>query len=349
MARVMMVGTTENSGGGVTTVMKLFKKMPVWEKYNCFWLGTQIQAGRWLKIKTLLSAYLSAIIHIWRFDIVHFHTVPGSGVRLQLPVFLLAKLLNKKCILHLHIGNQLEREAELHDRVFRWCMKKADLLILLSNRFKEMLDKNYPYVTTPRMVVYNSCEDVEPIPYCEHQKTILFAGAFTYNKAGDLLINAFAKVHGKYPDWKLQMLGSGPWESKYRDYVELDGLSDYVEFPGYLSGKSKIDFFRNAGIYAMCSYLEGFPMVVLEAWSYGVPVVTTPVGGMPDVIEEDKNACKFDFGNVDQLAEKLDYLMGNYDLRESMSEYCLAFVREKFSLDVINKQLDSIYSNLCQN
>lgn len=344
-----MVGTTEDSGGGVTTVIKLIKKMPVWEEYDCYWLGTQIQAGRWRKIKTLLKAYFSAIIHVWRFNILHFHTVPGSGVRVQLPVFLLAKLLHKKCILHLHIGNQFERKAELKDKVFRWCMKRADLLILLSNRFKGMLEYNYHDVTTPRIVLYNSCEDVEPIPYSEHHKTILFAGAFTYNKAGDLLINAFAKIHNKFPDWKLKMLGSGPWESKYKDSVYNNGLCDYVEFPGYLSGKSKSSYFRSAGIYVMCSYLEGFPMVVLEAWSYGVPVVTTPVGGLPDVIEEDENACQFDFGNVEQLAEKLDYLISHYELREHMSEYCKSFVREKFSLNVINNQLESIYSGLCQN
>lgn len=347
--KVMMVGTTERSGGGVTTVIKLIKKMPVWMKYECFWLGTQIQADNFTKVKTLLSAYINAIVHLWRYDIIHFHTVPGSGVRLQLPVFLLAKLLKKKCILHLHIGNQLEREAELHDKVFRFCMKKADLIILLAYRFRGLLDKNYPDIRTSRVVLYNSCEHVESLPYNKHSKTILFAGAFNYNKAGDLLIQAFAKIHKKHAEWRLQMLGGGPWKFKYNQLVQDLGLEDCVEFPGYLKGDALTTYFKYAGIYAMCSYLEGFPMVVLEAWAYGVPVISTPVGGLPEVLEHQKNAFQFNFGDVDDLAAKLDVMMSDYSLRETMSEYSKAYVNHHFSLETINNQLEKIYSNICHN
>lgn len=349
MAKVLVVGTTEKSGGGITSVIRLIKKMPVWSDYQCCWLGTQVQARRLMKVYTLLKAYLTATVCLWRYNIIHFHTVPGYGVRLQLPIFLLAKLLRKKTIIHLHIGNQLERERELNDRVFRWCIANADMILLLANRFKDLLKKNYPEVSCPVEVVYNACEEVKDVPYSDHKHTILFAGIFDYNKAGDILIKAFAMVHDKFPDWRLQMLGSGPWEDKYRNIAEEYKVVDYVDFPGYIGGETKAAYFRTAGIYAMCSYLEGFPMVVLEAWAYGVPVISTPVGGMPDVIIEEKTACEFDFGNVEELAVKLNRLMSDESLRQTMSIYGKKTVNDYFSMEAINNQLERIYSNLCQN
>ena len=124
------------------------------------------------------------------------------------------------------------------------------------------------------------------------------------------------------------------------------GIEDAVEMPGYIGGDALKDYFKKAGIYCLCSYKEGFPMVVLEAWSNAVPVVTTPVGGLVDVIEEGKNACTFDFGNELQLAEQLEALIQNFSKREFMSDYSKQFSQELFSLDVISNKMETIYQSL---
>ena len=95
MKRVLVIGSAEQSGGGVATVIKIMKQMPVWEKYHCYWLGTQIQAGKWTKLRYAMTAYLKTLFIIWQYDIVHFHTVPNVSMIIQLPVFLLA-LLGRK-------------------------------------------------------------------------------------------------------------------------------------------------------------------------------------------------------------------------------------------------------------
>lgn len=346
MIKVLVVGSAENSGGGITTVIKLIKGMPVWNKYHCKWLETQIQAGKLTKAYYALKSYLTALFTIWSYDIVHFHTVPNISMVIQLPIFLMALLGGKKIILHLHVGNQLEREKELNFKLFRWCMKKSDIIVLLAERYSDVIKKSYKDVCTPTMVIYNACEKVQPITYEKHDKTILFAGIFSKNKAADKLILAFAKLHKKYPDWKLQLLGSGPEEDTYRKLIVKHNLEKYVQIPGYVLGEEKASFFRKAGIYAMCSYLEGFPMVVLEAWSYGVPVVTTPVGGLPDVLEEGKNACIFDFGDIDGLITQLDKLMGNDKLRAEIGLYSKDMVERIFSQDVISNKIDNLYKRL---
>ena len=346
MIKVLVVGSAENSGGGITTVIKLIKGMPVWDKYHCKWLETQIQAGKLTKVYYALKSYLIALFTIWSYDIVHFHTVPNISMVIQLPIFLMALLGSKKIVLHLHVGNQLEREKELNFKLFRWCMKKSDIIVLLAKRYSDVIKKNYKDVCTPTMVIYNACEKVQSLTYEEHDKTILFAGIFSKNKAADKLILAFSKLHKKYPDWKLQLLGSGPEEGTYRELIIKYNLENYVQIPGYLKGEEKASFFRKAGIFAMCSYLEGFPMVVLEAWAYGIPIVTTPVGGLPDILKEGKNACIFDFGDVDGLTTQLDKMMGDDRLRSEMGLYSKHMVEKLFSQEVISKQIDNLYNQL---
>ena len=96
----------------------------------------------------------------------------------------------------------------------------------------------------------------------------------------------------------------------------------------------------------MSSYQEGFPMVVLEAWGYGIPLVTTPVGGLPDVLEENKNACVFNFGDDNMLAQKLKNLINSPLQRETMSIYSIKYVNEHFSITKINEQLRNIYIHI---
>lgn len=347
MKRVILIGSAEQSGGGVSSVLKLMKKMPVWEKYSCYWLGTQIQAGKWTKLWYAIKAYVIAFFIIRRYDIVHFHTVPNISMKIQLPVFLLAKLWHKKVVLHLHCGNQLTWMKYRKSKIAHWCMKKSHHIILLSKIFEEYLDEYWSDIKTPRSVIYNACEDVIALPYNQHENYILMAGAINWNKACDTLVSAFARIHIKYPDWKVVLLGSGPDEQKIKELIKKEGIENKVIMPGYLFGEDVKKYFRTAGIYCMSSKVEGFPMVVLEAWAYGVPVVTTPVGGLPDVIEDGKNCMVFsDYKNDKMLALKLEQLITNIKLRTELSEYSQAFGRKHFSMRTINNEIDNFYKTL---
>ena len=87
-------------------------------------------------------------------------------------------------------------------------------------------------------------------------------------------------------------------------------------------------------------------MVVLEAWGYGIPVITTPAGGLPDVIEEKKNAVTFSFGNHQELAAKLEHLINAPAERNFMSSYSKEFAYKNFSIDTISNKLNHLYQTL---
>lgn len=344
--RVLIVGSAENSDGGVASAIRLIKKMPVWNRFSCYWLGTQIQASKWTKLWYALKAYMKALCIIWRYDIVHFHTVPNISIKIQLPIFLLALLGRKKIILHLHVGNQLEDKTAKEYKLFHWCMKHSNRIVLLANKFKETFQKHYPYITTPVNVIYNACESCQSIPYEEHDKTILFAGAFVQNKSGEHLIEAFAQLKDIYPEWKLVMLGDGPNMTLYKKMAKSLGVEHQLELPGYVKGDILKWYFQKAGIFCLCSHHEGFPMVVLEAWQYGVPVITTPVGGLPDIIEEGTNALTYQYSDISMLRFQLKKIMDNSNLCKELGKQGKLYAEQLFSLSKIDRDIERLYISM---
>ena len=342
--RVLIVGSAEQSAGGVATVIRQMKQMPVWQKYHCRWLGTQIQRSYAVKLWYAIKAHVIALFVIWRYDIVHFHTVPDRiGLVIQMPVLLMAMAGRKKVIVHLHTGNQLSRNTD--NQLFRWWLQRADLIILLADRWQKLFKELYADINTPTAVLYNPCEEVPETPQEEKEKLIIMAALFNDNKAPDLLLHAWQKIKDRHPGWRIAMLGNGEVE-RYRRMAADMGLQDSVTFTGYVTGTVKASYFRRASILCVCSYEEGFPMVVLEAWMHGICVVTTPVGGLPDVLEDGKNALVFDFGHWEQLANHLERLIDDEALRRTMGAQGRHFISAHFSIQQINDQLAEIYQDV---
>lgn len=339
--RVLVVGSAEQSRGGLAEVIRLTKKMPVWQEYQCYWLGTQIQRNYTWKLWYAVKANIIALFIIWRYDIVHFHTVPDRiDLIIKLPIFLMALQGNKKMIMHIHMGNQLVNHTD--NRLFKWCLRHADLIILLAKKWEGLFQEQYKDVKTPTTVLYNPCEIVQEVPFEEKENIIIMAALFNDNKAPDLLLRAWQQIKERHPDWRILMLGNGEVE-RFRQMAADMGLADSVTFTGYVTGKEKENIFRHASICCVCSYEEGFPMIVLESWTYGICVVTTPVGGLPEVLEDGQNALVFNFGDWQGLASHLERLISDYELRKKMTNYSRRTVARYFSQKQFNSELEMIY------
>ena len=90
-------------------------------------------------------------------------------------------------------------------------------------------------------------------------------------------------------------------------------------------------------------------MAVLEAWAYGLPVVATPVGGLPDIVTDGKEALLFDPGDCAALAQRLERLMGDPVLRVRLGSESLRMAYENFNVENIGRQLGAIYDSLLLN
>ena len=262
MTKVLMVGSAEQSGGGVASVLRLMKTMPFWKKYQCGWLGTQIQRGYGVKLWYALKAYFKALFTVWQYDIVHFHTVPDKiCLIIQMPVLILAKLGRKKVIMHIHMGNQLEEHT--HNRLFIWCLNRADCVVLLAKKWQHLFVRLFPSVKVRTAVIYNACAPLPDVDYSIKEKSIIFAAHLDSNKRADLLLNAWDSLRGDFPDWHVTIMGNGDVEG-YRQMAHNMGLDESVTFTGYITGKQKEDIWNKASIYCLCSRDEGFP-----CWRHG--------------------------------------------------------------------------------
>jgi glycosyltransferase involved in cell wall biosynthesis len=159
------------------------------------------------------------------------------------------------------------------------------------------------------------------------------------------LIQAFALIRKQAAGWKLVFAGDGEVEEGKKTACDL-GISDRVTFAGWVSGEDKEVLFATAAIFCQPSYTEGFPMAILEAFTYGIPVIATPVGGIPDILYDGVNALLCAPGDVQALAHCLQQLITQPDLRERFGKESLHLAETVFSRQVIEKQLCTLYEEL---
>ncbi len=338
--KVLFVATSRQTMGGITSVLKRYEKMEVWSKYRCAWLETQVNKGLALKLWYMIKAYITMLFIVPRYDIVHFHTVPGRSITMQMPVFLYSLLWKKKTIIHIHVGNQLLEHR--NDRMFNYVLRKATKVVVLAEVLKTLMKEVYD---VDAEVLYNPIEEQPLRDKSKIEKRIFFAAYLTLNKGYDTLLKAFKNVAVKHPDWKLVLAGSGDTENAKRMIAEFN-LEENVEMFQWLNKEQMAEQYNKASIYCISSKKEGFPMAFLEAASYGIPIVTTPVGGIVDVIEHEKNCMVFDFDDSEALADQICLLIESPTLYNTISQNLISLTRDKFALDAVCAEVDNLYRNI---
>jgi glycosyltransferase involved in cell wall biosynthesis len=175
-------------------------------------------------------------------------------------------------------------------------------------------------------------------------RTVVAAGRLSRQKAFSRLITAFAHVVEAHPDWNLVIYGSGPRQEHLEEVIaELD-LAGSVTLPGPTKDMGKA--LSEASIYALSSRFEGFPMVLLEAMSVGLPVVAfdCPTGPR-EIVEDRRNGLLIPDGDVDALAAGLIEMIEDDQLRRRCSEGA-AETAARYSVPAIGARWDELIERL---
>ena len=339
--RVLILATSRKTRGGITAVLKAHETGEQWKRFHCHWVQTHRDGNNFRKIAYLAFAWLDFLVRIPFYDIVHVHFSLGTTARRKVPFVKVAKALGKKVIIHLHCGSQIH---EIWNKDYSYLFSVADVSLLLSENLLHMVEEHTGKGRDYR-VCYNPCPQICKEPVLQKKKQILFSGTLYAGKGYQDLIRAFAKIAKKYSDWNVVLAGNGEVEKGRAISKEL-GIANQVEFLGWVSGEQKDKAFRESMIFCLPSYAEGFPMAVLDAWAYGLPVITTPVGGIPDVAKDGKNMLLFNPGDIDALAHQLEKMIIDENLRNRIALASLDFAENKFNQYTINKQLGELYEDL---
>lgn len=172
-----------------------------------------------------------------------------------------------------------------------------------------------------------------PVSFCSsntallESKKIVTIGRLQYQKNIGSLLEAFAKVHARHPDWQLEIYGEGPEEAALREYARNLGLSESVRFMGLTPDPEKA--LAGSSVFALTSRFEGFGLVLAEAMECGVP----PVGydcaaGPKDIIADGEDGFLVPQGDTDAMADRICRLIEDDGLRKKMGEASKLKARE---------------------
>ena len=173
---------------------------------------------------------------------------------------------------------------------------------------------------------------------------VIAAGALSTRKGFDRLLEAWARVAPERPDWRLEIFGEGPAGDDLHELVETLGVSDSVQLRGH-SSQVRQEMAR-ASAFVMTSRREGFPMVLLEAMSVGLPTVAydCPTGPR-DIISHGVDGYVVPNGRTRLLAGALERLMDDADLRSRMGAAALENVA-RYRIDVIAARWEALFEEL---
>lgn len=351
MAKVLVLATSRHTHGGISSVVAAHEKTRTWREYGCRWIATHRSGSMLTKLAYMFRGLAEYALRLPAADIVHIHTSEPPSAARKLLFMRMARMLRKKTIVHFHAFDTEGTIESPKQHLYRKLFGMADGVVVLSPMWAEQVSRVFPEYKEKIRVLFNPCPEIKTSALADGEKTgensILFAGVLNARKGYEQLIRAFAKVAPKFPSWRLVLAGSGEIE-KAKDLAESLGVGHKVELTGWVSGDRKHLLFSDASVFCLPSFAEGFPMAVLEAWSYGLPVVATPVGGLPEIVEHGKDALLFPPGDVDELASELEKIMADEDLRKKISSSSKKMAKSTFNIMTIGSQLGEIYEEIAR-
>lgn len=339
---VLVIAPSRKTRGGITSVVKLLEQHKIWNYHGCYWLETHIDRNQLIKTWYFIKSFITFFFIIHKYQIVHIHfSEPPSAIRKFFFMYP-SRLLNRKIILHFHSFSAETTINSIYKKLYKWMFDNADAVVVLSNYWKLQVSaimKNPARLCIIHNPAKLSCVD------SPRRKIILFAGSLIPRKGYKDLLEAFSYVHRWHKDWHLIMAGNGDLLGG-RQLADKLGISKHVSFPGWINGEHKDELFRSASIFCLPSYAEGFPMAVIDAMSFDIPVITTPVGGVLDIFSDSEDVLFIQPGAIKELAMKLDMLILYPDIGEKLVKSSRQKLFEKFDINIVAARLNNLYGQL---
>ena len=175
-------------------------------------------------------------------------------------------------------------------------------------------------------------------------KVIGNIGRLSVEKGQKILLQAARRTIDQYPDICFLFVGDGPQEWELKQYAKSLAIDDKVIFTGFRKDISKI--YSLLDVFALTSLHEGTPMVILEAMAMGVPIIATDVGGVANIIQDNKNGILLKPEDPRLVSRALLKLLRNPDVSERLSSKAYRHVKERYSVERMVSQYESIYVDI---
>jgi glycosyltransferase involved in cell wall biosynthesis len=356
--RILILVPSSNARGGITEYYKTLKKyfsLPVdyfergsrnWPLHDGFFsISLRI-------IKDTYSFYKK--LKTEKYVLVQTSTSFSSFSIIRDAMFvLIARWFSLKIIVFFHGWNldYVNRIEKKSLKTFKSIYFKTDAIIDLSEmNLKKLVEWGYTNplflettVVDEELTQNLSISTLEE-KYSENNEKIILLFLARIEKAKGIYeaIDTFSILKKKFPSLQMIIAGDGKEEILVKEYVKKKNLLNII-FTGFVDGACKRELFIQSKIYILPSYSEGMPTTVLEAMAFGLPVITRPVGGIPDFFKNGKNGFYDESKDPFVFAGLIEKLLLDRPLMKKIAITNFAYAKDRFLSNRVVERVEKIF------
>lgn len=351
--KILMIGVyyKHNAPGGMAAVIQYYSKYIDHFQYIPSWKLMNIIGRTWYAVSALGNIVVKSLFKS-NIKILHIHfAADGSFWRME-KFLRVGKFLNKKVIIHCHSSRFKDFYNEASESKKQWIiqtLQKSDILIVLSQSWKLWFQSIG--IPEEKIVILHNITSYpiikSDLKFKDEKIHLLFLGEIGKRKGIFDILHALAKDREFY-NGKVELRIGGNRNEKFLiDTIHNNKLEDIVKFEGWVSGEKKINLLNWADVFIIPSFNEGLPISILEAMSYGCAIISTPVGGIPEVVNE-KNGILVQPGNLDSIRNAMNTFIEQPELCKSCGKESCNIIKTFLPCNVF-KKLTEIYCQLLKD
>lgn len=350
MKKVCMIVQDKAVKGGIAAVISGYYGSRLEKDYKMIYVESYKDGGKFTKLLKGIQGYIKFIkvLLVDKPDLVHIHSSFGPSFYRKLPFIYMASWAKKPIINHIHGADFDEfytNSSEKKKRQIKTVYGKCKILVALSEEWKQRLEKIVPKEKIIVIENYSILHEDALKERCSRESNheVLFLGELGRRKGCYDIPVVIEDVVKDIPDVKFILAGVGSTqdETAIKQLIKEKGIEQNVEFPGWVRGNQKDKLLREADVFYLPSYNEGMPMSILDAMGYGLPIVSTNVGGIPKIVHDGENGYCFEPGNVMEMGKAIENLLENKRIEASISSF--EIVKRGYSLEQHIKKLEECY------
>ena len=288
-------------------------------------------------------------------NLVHIHFSSRGSTFRTLVLIIISLLFYKPIILHAHGSGFDIFYSKLPlwlQQIINYLFSKCNYFITLSNSWKKFYMTNVGIKENQIFVLPNPVK----MPLFKRNYTkksdnikFLFLGRIGQRKGAFELIEAFSRLPlQQRTQASLIVAGDGETEKAIKLVKDLE-LSDRINIIDWVNSEERDALLSKSDIFVLPSHNEGLPMAIIEAMSFGLPIITTPVGGIPELISNGDNGLLIEPGDIQELSNAMQYLINNESIKNFLGtkakERVASLDIEKYCLSLMSIY-QSIHSNI---
>lgn len=352
--RIAIVGAVSYPGGISRVVQTMVRSPELREVYDlCLFNTTRYKDGSVLtNLVVFVQSFMryAAALLRRRVDLAHIHTSYGRSFLRKVFFLALTSAFRVKSVLHFHTGRFEEYFVHgpwLRRKVLDLLLRRTDGIVVLCQQWKNELGK---YDSGKVRVIHNPVPfELDGIPEKKdradhHGVSILFLGFMVKTKGIYDIIDLAERLQKERLEALIALGGKGEEEGLFLRKVRAKNLNN-IEFLGWVDDSRRLTLLRDSDIFLLPSYYEGNNSSILEAMAYGLPVVTTGVGGTPELVREAENGFLLEPGDTVGTFERIKWLILHPEERVRMGRQGRSLA-VNFRREAIAREWSELYRDL---